>query len=152
MLDGIGFAFMAKWSRAIHEGGGTGRIWVDVSAMAEQRQAIENIVRGKLGGQPWIIFAATIDHWLEMAFTPIEWHRNGPRSSVKFGEELQLTMQPMRNPVSGKETPAKIVLPEGITCKELNMTSSETFSVFSSELRYAWPGKMAWYGAADHGV
>ena len=151
-LDGVGFAMMVKWPRAIHEGGGTARIWIDANATTEQRQALDEIVRGKHGGQPWVIFAPTVDHWLDTAFVPMEWELNRSRSRVKFGEELRLTMEPMRNPVTGKETSAKIVLPDGLTCKELNMTASETFSVFAPGLKYAWPGKMSWYGATEHGT
>jgi hypothetical protein len=44
-----------------------------------------------------------------------------------------------------------IILPDGLTCKELNMTASQTFSVFVPGLKYAWPGKMAWFGSTEHG-
>jgi hypothetical protein len=149
-LNGLGFAMMAKWPRAIHEGNGTAKIWIDASATAEQRHALDEIIRGKLGGPPWIVFAATVDHWLDTAFVAMEWHLDGSRSRVSFGEEIRLSMQPMRNPVTGKETPARIVLPQGIMCKELNMTASETFSVFTPGLKYAWPGLMSWYGSVEH--
>jgi hypothetical protein len=149
-LNGVGFAFMAKWPRAIHEGQGTGKIWIDNSTSPEQRQAIENILKGRLGGPPWIIFAATIDRWLDIGVTPLQWELNGARSRLNFGDVLRINMEPMRNAVSGKETPAKIVLPEGLVCKELNMTSSQTFSVFTPGMKYAWAGKMVWYGTVDH--
>jgi len=149
-LDGLAFALMAKWPRAIHEGRGTGKIWIDAAATADQQRALEDIVRAKLGGMPWSIFAATIDHWGDTSVVPVEWEPNGSRSRMKFGEQLRLTMEPMRNAVNGKETPAKILLPEGLTCKELNMASSETFSVFAPELKYAWSRRMAWYGTTEH--
>jgi hypothetical protein len=141
---------MVKWPRAIHEGGGTAKIWIDNKATSDQRHALDEIVRGKLGGHPWEIFAPTVDRWLETTFVPMEWELNGSKSRVKFGEEIRLTMEPMRNPVTGKETAAKITLPDGLTCHELNMTASETFSVFSPGLKYAWPGKMSWYGSTEH--
>jgi len=149
-LNGLGFAFMAKWPRAIHEGEGTAKIWIENTANPEQRQALEQILKGKLGGPPWIIFAATIDRWLDTAVKPLQWELNGARSRLNFGDELRMTMEPMRNAVNGKETPAMIVLPEGLVCKELNMTSSETFSIFTPGLKYAWAGKMAWYGTVEH--
>ena len=151
-LDGVAFTLMCKWPRAIHEGGATAKIWIDATATAEQRQSVEQIVRGKLGGLPWMIFAATIERWLDTAFVPVEWEAKGPHSRMKFGEELRLAMEPIRNPVSGKETPAKIMLPEGLVCKELNMTSSQTFSVFTPGMKYAWAGRMAWYGMTEHGA
>lgn len=152
VLDGLGFAFMAKWPRAIHEGGGTAKVWIDASGTDEQRQVLDQIVRGRMGGAPWTIFAPTIETWLDTSFVSLDWHVDGVRSRYKFGDEVRLTMQPMRNPVTGKEVAAKILLPEGLTCHELNMTASETFSVFASGLKFAWPGKMAWYGATEHGA
>src|SRR5579859_2195531 len=127
------------------------RGFCDARATADQRQALDRIVKGQLGGRPWPIFAPTIETWHETSFVPVEWQLDGARSRYKFGDLARLTMAPMRNPVSGVEVPAKIVLPDGLTCKELNMTTSETFSVFSPGLKYAWPGKMAWYGSTEHG-
>ncbi len=149
-LAGVGFAMMAKWPRAIHEGGGTARVWIDSQASLDQRRAVDDIVHGTLPGQPWMIFAPTVERWLDTAAVPMEWELNGARSRVKFGEELRLTMQPMRNPVTGKETSARVMLPEGITCRELNMTSSEMFSVFAPGLKYTWPGRMSWFGVTEH--
>jgi hypothetical protein len=151
VLDGLGFALMVKWPRAIHEGGGAGKVWIDSNATKEQRPVLDQIVKGKMGGRPWPIFAATVDSWLETSFTPLEWKFDGAESHFKFGDELHLTMAPMRNPVTGKEVRAKIVLPEGLTCNELNMASSETFTVFAPGLKYTWPNKMAWYGSTEHG-
>jgi len=150
-LDGLGFALFAKWPKAIHEGGGTGKAWIDARATEDQRRALDRIVRGQLGGKPWPIFAPTIDTWLETSFVKLEWRLDGARSQFKFGEDVRLTMTPMRNPVTGMEVPAKIVLPEGLVCRELNMTASETFSVIAPGLRYAWPGKLSWFGSAEHG-
>jgi len=149
-LDGLGFALLARWPRAIHEGGGTGKVWIDARATGDQRQALDRIVKGQMAGKPWPIFAPTIDTWLDTSFVPLEWQFDGARSRYKFGEELRLTMASMRNPVTGMDVAAKIVLPDGLTCKELNMTASETFSVFAPGLKYAWPGKMAWFGSTEH--
>jgi len=151
-LDGLGFAMFVKWPRAIHEGSGIAKIWIDSEANSEQRRMLEQIIRGNLGGKPWPIFAATVDTWLDTYFGPFEWEFEGPRSHCSFGEELRLAMEPMWNPVTGKETSARIVLPDALVCNELNMTSSKILSVFSPGLKYAWRGKMAWYGSVEHGV
>jgi hypothetical protein len=150
-LTDTAFALICKWPRAIHEGEGTGRLWIDSSANNEQREALDKVVRGKLGGKPWSIFAATIDNWLETSYASFEWEFNGVKSHYKIGDQVLLIMTPMRNPVTGKPTPAKILLPDALTCNELNMASSESFSVFSPGLKYAWPGKRAWYGYVAHG-
>src|SRR4030095_701822 len=72
-LAGVAFAMMVKWPRAIHEGGATAQIWIDAAATADQQRALEDIVRGRLGGMPWSIFAATVDRWGEKSVVPVEW-------------------------------------------------------------------------------
>ena len=150
-LDDICFALICKWAKAIHDGEGTGRLWIDAKADDGQRSALDQIVQGKLGGKPWPIFAATIDHWLETSYASFEWEFNEVNSRYKIGDQVLFSMTPMRNPVTGKPTPAKILLPDALTCDELNMASSESFSVFSPGLKYAWPGKMSWFGHVAHG-
>ena len=150
-LDGIKHAWAGKWPGAIHEGGGNARVWIDEKASKEQRNAIEGILKGKLGGTPWSIFAPTVDEWLETSFVPFEWKFDGPRSSYKGGAEIQATLDPMRNPVTGQETSAKIVLPAGLVCKELEATSTKSFAVFSKGLKFAAPGKYGFYTMVEHG-
>jgi hypothetical protein len=150
-LDGLAFAFMAKWPRAIHEGGGTAKLFVDEKASKEQRIALDQIVRGKFKGRPWTIFVPTFDLWLDTSFVPFEWSFRGARSYFKGGEQVLARLEPMRNPVTGEEVSAKIVLPDAIVCSELNVTSTKAFSVFTDGLKYAAPGKNAWYGSVQHG-
>jgi hypothetical protein len=150
-LDGVKWAWGAKWPGAIHEGSGTGRIWVDETASEQQRRALEDILQGKLAGLPWTILAATIDHWLETTYVPFEWHYDGPRSHYKAGTEVQTTLDAMRNPVSGQEASATVLLPNGIVAKELQVTATKAFSVFSRGLKFAAPGKYGFYCTVEHG-
>lgn len=149
-LADLAFAWVGSWPKALHFGGGTAKLLVDGRASPEQRTMLERIAQGKLGGKPWPVFARTIDHWLPTAFVPFEWKWDGANSSVVAGDELRAVLEPMRNPVSGNEVAAKIVLPNGILTREENVTSTKTFSVFTDGLKYAWPGRNAWYGAVDH--
>ncbi len=150
-LDGLGFVWMAKWPGAIHEGGGTAKIWIDENASKDQRRALEQILKGKLKGKPWPIFARTIDNWLDTSFVPFEWKFDGVKSHYKAGTEVQAALEPMSNPVTGQETSAKIVLPDALVCNELYVTSTKSFSVFTDGLKFAAPGKNAWYGSVKHG-
>ena len=150
-LDGLAFALMASWPRAIHEGMGTAKIFIDKRASGEQRHLLEQIVKGKFKGKPWPIFAPTFDTWLDSAFVPFEWNFDGANSSYKAGDQVIAVLEMMRNPVTGKEVSSKIILPDGITANELNVTSTRTFSVFSEGLKFAAPGKNAWYSVVTHG-
>lgn len=150
-LDGLHFAYMAKWPKAIHEGGGTGKLFIDEKASRDQRHALEQILKGNLGGTPWPIFAKTIDTWFETSFVKFEWKFDGPKSYYKAGTEVLTALEPMRNPVTGVDMSAKIVLPYALTCHELNVTSTRSFSVFTDGMKFTAPGKNAWFGSAGHG-
>ncbi len=150
-LDGLKFAWGGKWPGAIHEGGGVAKVWIDEHSSQDQRDALKGILTGKLGGIPWAIFAPTVDSWLETSFVPFEWKFDGPRSSYKGGNEVQASLDPMRNPVTGQETSAKVVLPGGIVCNELEVTSTKSFAVFTKGLKFAAPGKYGFYTRVEHG-
>lgn len=150
-LDGLAFALMASWPKAIHEGKGTAKIFIDRKATKDQRSVLEQILKGEFRGRPWPVFAPTFDLWLDTEFVPFEWMFDGAKSSYRAGDEIITVLDSMRNPVTGEKVSSKIVLPDGITAKELNVTSTRTFSVFSKGLKYAYPGKNAWYSVVDHG-
>jgi hypothetical protein len=150
-LDDLSFALVGSWPGALHFGGGTARLLVDEKASDDNRSLVEKMAKGKLGGRPWPIIAATIDKWLETFFVPFEWKIEGANSRVVAGEQLRVYLEPMRNPVTGKEVSARITLPDGILTNEENVTSTKTFSVFTDGLKYAWPGRNAWYGTVHHG-
>jgi hypothetical protein len=150
-LDGLSFAYMASWPKALHFGGGTAKLFIDEKASTKLRDLMERMLKGKLGGKPWPIFAPTIDKWLETSFVPIEWKSNASESEVVVGEQVRVALQPMRNPVTGKEVRAKILLPDGLLTREENVTATKVFSVFADGLKYAWPGKTAFYATVEHG-
>ncbi len=149
-LDGVKFAFASKWPGAVHEGGATSRLWIDETASEQQRRAVEGIVKGEFGGMPWAILAATVDHWLETAYVPFDWTFDGTRSSYNAGNQVRAALDTMRNPVSGLEASATVLLPAGIVTKELHATATKTFSVFSQGLKIAAPGKYGFYCTVEH--
>jgi hypothetical protein len=151
ILDDLAFGLMASWPGAIHEGKGTAKLFIDSAGSKKQRHLLEQIVKGKFKGEPWPIFAPTFDTWLDTVFLPFEWKFDGAKSSYRAGDQVIAVLEKMRNPVTGAEVTSKIVLPDGITAKELNMTSTRAFSVFSEGLKYAHPGKNAWYSVVSHG-
>jgi hypothetical protein len=149
-LSGLKYAVAGSWPGAIHEGRGIGKLWIDESAVPAQREALEGIVRGKFGGMPWMILSATIDTWLDTAYVPFEWKFDGAHSSYKAGSEAHAILEPMRNPVSGQEASARVLLPAGIVTKELDVTSTHSFSVFTNGLKFAEPGKYGFYTVVQH--
>jgi hypothetical protein len=92
----------------------------------------------------------TIDNWLEVSYVPFEWKFDGANSWYKAGAEAQARLTRYRNPVSGAEASAQILLPDGIVTKEINVTATQSFSVFSKGLKYAEPGHYGFYTVTEH--
>ncbi|MGH2639747.1 MAG: DUF1326 domain-containing protein, partial [Rhabdochlamydiaceae bacterium] len=87
-LDDLSFAVGGSWPGALHFGGGIGILLIDDKATSEQRALLEKILKGKMGGKPWPIFAPTFDKWLDTLFLPFQWKFDGANSEVFAGEQL----------------------------------------------------------------
>jgi len=94
-LDGVKFALAFWWPKAIHEGGGTARLYVDPAATDAQVHALEEIASGKHGGGVWEIFPKTFAKAL-------------PTKRAKIGWKY------IENPVTGEKFVGEVVLPTGI--------------------------------------
>lgn len=149
-LSGVHVIWAGSWPGAIHEGRGTCKIMIDEEASPKQRVAVEEIVKGKHGGLPWSIFMNTVDNWLPVSYLPFEWKFDGARSMYKAGTEAQATLTSYRNPVTGVEASAQILLPDGIVTKEINVTATQSFAIFAKGLKYAEPGHYGFYATAEH--
>jgi hypothetical protein len=137
-LDRLNFTVAVDWPGAIHEGNGTALILVDERADEEQREAIELLVGGDVGG-PWGILAWT---WPTVhGPVPVAYEVDvaGVDSRVRAGEHLVLESQPIRNPVTGAEVHPGAVLPEGLIFKRADFGSSKRFEV-ANGISYSHPG------------
>jgi hypothetical protein len=127
-LDGLAFTVAVEWPGAIHEGNGHALILVDERADERQRQAIETLVGGDVGG-PWGVLAwtwPTVDGPHPARY---EIEADGVNYRVVAGDYFELESEPIRNPVSGAEVRPGAVLPEGIVFKEGQFGSSKRFRV-----------------------
>jgi hypothetical protein len=145
------FIWATKWPGAIHEGGGTTKIWINEEATDEQKKTLDQILRGKLQGKPWGVFSNTVDKWLDTSFAPVEVSLDGYKSYYKAGAEAQASLTAMTNPVTGAEAHAKIVLPDGLVCNEMEVTATKSFAVFTQGLKFAAPGKYGFFTKISHG-
>ena len=100
---------------------------------------------------PCAIVAATVDTWEETEYVPFEWTFDGVNSSYTAGTQVRVTLDTMKNPVSGAETEATLSLPSGLISKTIHTTSTKAFAIFSKGLKMAAPGKYGFYCIAEHG-
>jgi hypothetical protein len=140
-LKGLGLAFMAKWPKAIHEGGGTAVIMVDEKATGDQRNALLAIVTGQHGGMPFEIIVQTLANVAEPLFLPFQFNWNGRNSSAKIGDALQIETEPIKNPVTGEPESSRIVHETGFIFKEGEVLSGKTCRAKAGPLDFSYPNK-----------
>jgi hypothetical protein len=155
-LDGVRFAELVWWPGAIHEGNGTRQTVVDESASPEQRNAIEELVLGKHGGEYFEIFASVMSKELDTVYAPIEIDadREARTGSVRIGDLAEATIEPIKNPVSGDEHRVRIDLPDGFEYRRAEIgntvkarVSAEEPLSFTLENTYAQLNPFDWTNA-----
>lgn len=132
-LDGLRIAAIFKWPGPIHEGNGEAIAFVDRRADAAQRDALLKIMTGQ-DTDPFAtmfaVFAATVTVMNEPVFTDIELDVDvdARRGRIVVKDYIDTVGEPIRNKVTGKETRARIELPEGFeyAVAEVGSASSRT--------------------------
>jgi hypothetical protein len=122
-LDGVTFAWGLSWPRAIHMGGGTGRVYIDPKAKREQRAAIEKITGGKEGGGVFAVFASTLTRPIPAKTAKIDFKFNGVDSSFSVEGVGEVQSEHIKNPVTGAPFEGYILLPNGINMKKSTVTN-----------------------------
>ncbi len=137
-LDGVKFAITLSWPGAIHEGNGTMQLIVDKDATSEQRHALTELAAARHGGAFWEIFSAVCPNVLPTLYLPIEFESDRVRRTSRLRIEglAETEVQPIKNPVTGEEHEAKIVLPKGFEYKEAQMGNTVSGHVRSDAITF----------------
>lgn len=135
-LGGLTFTLSVNWPGAIHEGNGEGLLLVDERSDDAQREAIHTLAKGEAGG-PWGVLGWTWPTLHGPNAVPYELQLDGIRSHVRAGEEFELELEPIRNPVTGAEVTPGVVLPQGIVFKRGDFASSKRFRVSPLGIDYS---------------
>ncbi|MFN3624939.1 MAG: DUF1326 domain-containing protein [Hyphomicrobium sp.] len=141
-LDGLKSISIFRWPGAVHEGRGESLLIIDKSADAAQRHALQRILSGEdtePGKTVWNVFASTMERVYEPLFEQIELSIDvdARRASVAVGNGLiEMSAEPIRNPVTGEEHRARIDLPDGFeyTLAEMGSGSSRVSGPISFDL------------------
>jgi hypothetical protein len=127
-LDGLNFSVYVKWPGAIHHGDGEAVLLVDERADEAQRQAVERLLGGDVGG-PWGILAWTWPTIHGPVPASYDLALDGIRSRLRIGEAVELELEPVANPVTGAEVTPAAVLPQGIITKHADLARSKVFRI-----------------------
>ncbi|HET7606148.1 MAG TPA: DUF1326 domain-containing protein [Sphingomicrobium sp.] len=132
-LDGLKIGALFKWPGPIHEGHGEVLAFVDERADPAQREALLKIMTGQ-DTDPFAtmfaVFASTIETMHEPVFTNIDFEVDvgGRRGRLSIPGYVEMTGEPIRNPITGVEHRARIHLPNGFEYEiaEIGSASSRT--------------------------
>lgn len=141
-LDGLNWISLYAWPGPVHEGGGEKQNIIDVRADEAQRAAIVAIQSGahsEPGATVFNVFASVIDTTHATLFEPIEFEVDVARrtASVSVPGLVQSSGTPIRNPVTGAEHSAQIIMPGGFEFTEAEMGSGTTQTSAAIALDFA---------------
>lgn len=117
-LSGLKMAAIVAWPGAVHEGGGQIVPIVDERADEKQREALLRIMSGEdtvPGTTVFQVFSTTYEKVHDPVFAPInlEIDIDGRSAKLEVPGWIDARGEPIRNPVTGEETRARINLPSG---------------------------------------
>lgn len=143
-LKGVRAAVAAMYPKAIHEGNGRMVLFVDDRATDEQADAFATIVSGKMGGMPWEALAGTVSRFDGPVRLPIEIEVAGERSRVRVPGAIDLSLVPLRNPVTGADKEVHIVYPQGgFFWNEARIATTDRMRAAHGDVQLEWPGRYA---------
>ena len=141
-LDELSFGIIGHSPGPLHLGNVTWQPIVEERSDTAQREAILELLSGRKGG-PWRIFAGVASKICDPIFTRISVRIDGLKSRARAGAVVDLALEPIRNPVTGKVEELRLVKPTGFTSKWADLGRSKTMHVTSPELAYDHSGKYA---------
>ncbi len=127
-LDGLRWAATAAWPGAIHEGRGEILPIVDERATPEQREALLKIMSGQdtePGATFFQVFVSMCDKIHEPMFKPISFSAdlNTCEGHVSVPGVVEVTTEPIRNPVTKKPHHARVSLRAGFEYSDAEFAS-----------------------------
>jgi hypothetical protein len=157
-LDGLNLAAIFKWPGAIHEGNGEAIAFIDENANDQQREALLKIMTGQ-DTDPFAtmfaVYATTVSKMNDPVFTRIDLDLDidGRRGRIFVKNYIDTVGEPIRNKVTGAESRAQIVLPEGFeySVAEIGSASSRTQGPVQVSTKDTY-GQFARLHLNNHGV
>jgi len=141
-LDGLLWLTAAKGPGPLHERNGRAVVFLDESASDGQRQALEAIATGKVGG-PIGIFMSTVTAGIQVRSARISFEWAGKNTSFGAQDSVDVDFEPIRNPVTGEEHYASTLLHTGMLNKREDHYSVKRLYVDTGGLKFSYQGRNA---------
>ena len=127
-LDGLIIGARFRWPGPVHEGRGIAQGFIDSRATPDQVKALFTILGGEEQEPTTVfnIYGSTIEKELDPIFAAIDFAIDMPARTAHFKIDgvVDFRAQPIKNPVTGLDHAAKIVLPEGFEFRTAEMASA----------------------------
>ena len=141
-LDGLRAVGLYIWPGPVHHGNGTMQLIIDERADAAQRDALLRIMTGQDTedmATMWWVYAAMSPNRLQPLFEPIEIDIDvdGRRGRFVVPGMVEVTGEPIRNPVTGAAHRVRIDLPHGFEYRLAEIGSGTTKAAAGLELDLA---------------
>lgn len=157
-LDGLRLAAIFKWPGPIHEGNGEAIAFVDERADPSQRESLLRIMSGQ-DTDPFAtmfaVYASTVSKMNDPVFTKIDFEVDvdARKGHIRVKDYIDTKGEPIRNKVSGAESRAQIVLPQGFeyTVADIGSASSTTTGPVKVQMKDTY-GQFARLHLNNHGV
>jgi len=157
-LSGLKVAAIFKWPAAIHLGNGEAIAFVDERADAQQREALLKIMTGQdtdSFATMFAVYASTVTKMHNPVFTKIDFEVDVDkrRARLLIKDYVDMEGEPIRNKVTGAESRAQIVLPDGFeyAVAEIGSASSTTRGAVQVSMKDTY-GQFAHLHLNNHGV
>jgi len=150
-LDGLDVVYAAAWPKAIHQGGGTARLYVAQTAKPPQRDALVRIFSGKAKGSgPFALFAGTMAGDIEAIDAAIEFRVDGRRSAFRIPGVLDVALTPFTNPVSGEVQDVRVNMPKGFIFRTAQAARTLVMNILGTgPLSFDHAGQNAFYSRLE---
>lgn len=157
-LSGLRIATVLQWPGPIHEGNGSGQAIVEERANEQQREALINIIMGE-DTDPFAtmfaVFATTVTKQFDPIYAPIAFEVDVDRRTGRLVIRgiIDVTGEPIRNPVTGNIHRARIDLPNGFEYSLAEMGSATGKSSGNIKMEFANSyGQFASIHLNNHGI
>ena len=150
-LDGLGLGFALHSPAALHLGNMTLALFVDEKANEQQRDALIQIASGQAGGNPFEIIASLITNLLGPHFVSFQFNLQGKNSSVKMGDAVSMSFEPIKNPVTGEPEGIRIEHETGFLFKGADVVSASECRALVGDLDFSWPNKAGFVTQVTYG-
>lgn len=152
-LEGLGIALISRWPNPIHEGNGTGVVFVDDRADDEQRAALGEIGTGKAGaGGPFEIFNSTYSEPAKVVSGPFAIERDGKNATLRLGDVASTEWEPVRSQMDGSEADVYLSIPGGFIFTNGEIVSSKRCEVNVDGLSFRHENSSAFFDTVEYNV